>query len=89
MGVLDEAAPPYEDLRINEDTSRHFNWKMKWMDLDMSDTILGTGHFGEVRKGTYKGDDSSIPVAVKTLKSKNIGYQYRYLATDLLKLLCV
>ncbi len=70
LGVTDIPAP-YEDLQINDGTSRHFNWKMKWTDLDISETILGKGHFGEVRKGTYNCGESSIPVAVKTLKSKN------------------
>ncbi|XP_072048335.1 uncharacterized protein [Amphiura filiformis] len=69
LGVVDEAAP-YEDVCTPNVASGSLKWKIKWTDLDLSDTILGKGHFGEVRKGVYKREDNHIPVAVKTLKSK-------------------
>ncbi|XP_072048531.1 uncharacterized protein [Amphiura filiformis] len=68
LGVVDDSAP-YEDVCTQNVTSESFKWKIQWTDLDLYDTILGKGHFGEVRKGVYKGEDKHIPVAVKTLKS--------------------
>ncbi|XP_072048570.1 tyrosine-protein kinase receptor Tie-1-like [Amphiura filiformis] len=67
--VVDEAAT-YEDVGTQNVASGSFKWEIQWNDLDLSDTILGKGQFGEVRKGVYKGEDKHIPVAIKTLKSK-------------------
>ncbi|XP_072048552.1 angiopoietin-1 receptor-like [Amphiura filiformis] len=69
LGIVDEAVP-YDDVCTQNVASESLKWKIQWTDLDLSDTILGKGHFGEVRKGVYKGDDKHIHVAVKTLKSK-------------------
>ena len=64
---VDESAP-YEELRTEANTS---TWNISWPKLELTDTILGKGNFGEVREGVLNKDAERLRVAVKNLKSKN------------------
>ena len=66
---------PYEDIVQAGVPSK---WVIKWKDLELSDTLLGKGNFGEVRKGVYRIGDRELEVAVKTLYSKIINLVTTY-----------
>ena len=68
LKVLNEPSP-YEDI---VQTGVPSKWVIKWNDLELSDTLLGKGNFGEVRKGIYRIGGKQLEVAVKTLNGKII-----------------
>ena len=68
LDVLHEPSP-YEEVTKSSVPSK---WVIKPSDLELSDTLLGNGNFGEVRKGVYRKGGKDLEVAVKTLYSKII-----------------
>ena len=63
LGLVDEPST-YADLFTKPLTT---HWDINWSDLKLTETVLGRGHFGEVREGMYKKDGEELKVAVKTL----------------------
>ena len=61
-----EESVPYEELRSQGNTP---TWNISWSQLELTDTILGSGNFGEVREGVFHKDSDRLRVAVKNLKS--------------------
>ena len=64
-----EESAPYEELRTQGNTS---TWNILWPQLELTDTILGKGNFGEVREGVFNKGSERLKVAVKSLKGKEI-----------------
>ncbi len=46
------------------------DWEIQWTHLIVEDTILGKGHFGEVRLGGIKMKGKVVKAAIKMLKGQ-------------------
>ncbi|XP_035676172.1 uncharacterized protein LOC118415585 [Branchiostoma floridae] len=64
--AADVSEPPYHiPLRIMGNSERELSWN----DISLSSQLLGSGNFGEVRKGTVKLGGDMVQSAIKVLKS--------------------